>query len=63
MNEREAVAAGTSERAVELAPRIYVASLSDYNAGRLHGAWLNAAQESADLHADIAAMLAQSREP
>jgi hypothetical protein len=23
-------------------PRIYVASLSDYNAGRLHGVWLEA---------------------
>ena len=27
-------------------PRIYVASLSDYNAGRLHGSWLDAAQSA-----------------
>ena len=25
-------------------PRIYVASLSDYNAGRLHGEWIDADQ-------------------
>jgi antirestriction protein len=44
-------------------PRIYVASLSDYNAGRLHGVWLDAAQEVDDLHAGIQEMLAASAEP
>lgn len=44
-------------------PRIYVASLSDYNAGRLHGTWLDAAAEPADIHAGITAMLADSPEP
>lgn len=38
-------------------PRIYVASLSDYNAGRLHGRWIDAARDPAELHADIDAML------
>ncbi|MEK6703818.1 MAG: antirestriction protein ArdA [Planctomycetota bacterium] len=44
-------------------PRIYVASLADYNAGRLHGHWMDADQEPADLHAQIRALLAESREP
>ena len=46
-----------------LAPRIYVASLSDYNAGRLHGVWLAAAQEVEALHDEVEAMLARSPEP
>ena len=43
--------------------RIYVASLSDYNAGRLHGAWIDAAQEPEQIEAEIAWMLKQSPEP
>ncbi|MFZ9189595.1 MAG: antirestriction protein ArdA [Schleiferiaceae bacterium] len=44
--------------------RIYVASLSDYNAGRLHGAWIDCAGKDADaLGEEVAAMLKQSREP
>ncbi len=45
------------------APRIYVASLSDYNAGRLHGAWLDADQDGEEMLAGIRTMLAASREP
>ena len=41
-------------------PRIYVASLSDYNAGILHGTWLDAQQEPDDLQAGIDRMLAES---
>jgi antirestriction protein len=41
-------------------PRIWVASLADYNHGTLHGAWLDAAQDEADLRAGIDAMLATS---
>lgn len=44
-------------------PRIYVASLADYNAGRLHGRWIDADQDAEAIHADITAMLAESREP
>jgi len=44
-------------------PRLYVASLSDYNAGRLLGAWLDAAQPLEDLHEQVQAMLARSKEP
>lgn len=47
----------------QLQPRIYVASLADYNAGRLHGAWIDADQPAAGLEYDIAAMLAESKEP
>ena len=32
----------------ELTPRIYVASLSDYNDGRLHGTWIDLASITAD---------------
>lgn len=41
-------------------PRIYVASLSDYNAGTLHGVWLQADQDPDDLHEQISQMLAAS---
>lgn len=44
-------------------PAIYVASLADYNNGVLHGAWIDAAREPADIEADIKAMLDQSRQP
>lgn len=43
-------------------PRIYVASLADYNAGRLHGRWIAAAQPAEDIHAAIQEMLSESRE-
>ena len=41
-------------------PRIYAASLSDYNAGILHGVWLEAAQEVDDIQAGVEQMLAAS---
>jgi len=44
-------------------PQIYVASLSDYNAGRLHGAWLDATAEVEELQAAIDAMLSRSPVP
>ena len=47
----------------ESPPRIYVASLGDYNAGRLHGEWIDAAQEPNDLHEAVVAMLKESPEP
>lgn len=43
-------------------PRIYVASLSDYNAGRLHGAWIDAAQTAEAIAQDVQDMLAASSE-
>jgi antirestriction protein len=41
-------------------PCIWVASLSDYNNGIVHGQWMNAARDVAALQADINAMLATS---
>ena len=38
-------------------PRIYVASLSDYNAGILHGDWINATDEPDELQAVVNEML------
>jgi antirestriction protein len=40
-------------------PRIYIASLTDYNNGILHGAWLDVSDEDS-MREDIEAMLAQS---
>jgi antirestriction protein len=39
---------------------VYVASLADYNAGRLHGAWIDAAQDVEQLEQEVEAMLAAS---
>jgi antirestriction protein len=44
-------------------PRIYVACLASYNAGRLHGRWINAAQNADDIRKEIADMLNKSPEP
>jgi antirestriction protein len=52
-----------AEMEPQLRPRIYVASLSDYNAGRLHGIWLDADQDPEDLRLHITAMLRRSRQP
>ncbi len=52
----------TTATAVE--PRIYVASLSDYNAGRLHGVWIDLdGLDQADIEEQVATMLRASREP
>ena len=44
----------------EEGPRIYVASLSDYNNGILHGTWIDADQEPEELHEQVEVMLAAS---
>ncbi|WP_406153538.1 antirestriction protein ArdA [Streptomyces anulatus] len=41
-------------------PRIYVASLTDYNHGELHGEWIDADQSADGIHEDVQAMLATS---
>ncbi len=43
-------------------PRIYVASLADYNAGRLHGRWIEANQPIECIREQVTAMLRESRE-
>jgi len=54
---------GRQEQEPKPAPRIYVASLSDYNAGRLHGEWIDAAVETDELAESVKAMLTISPEP
>lgn len=64
MNEQAPEAGRASETEMgRPSPRIYVASLSDYNAGRLYGAWLDADQETDQLLAEVAVMLATSPKP
>lgn len=42
--------------------KIYVADLSAYNSGKLHGVWIDATLEVKDIHAQVKAMLAASPE-
>lgn len=44
-------------------PRIYVADLAAYNAGYLHGVWIDATQDLENIWAAIRAMLATSPVP
>lgn len=44
-------------------PRIYVASLSDYNAGRLHGTWIDATDDLDTIWQQVHDMLRRSQEP
>ena len=46
---------------MEPRPQIYLASLADYNAGRLHGTWIDATQEVEELAAAADRMLAGSQ--
>ncbi len=47
----------------DLLPKIYVACLTEYNDGHLHGVWLDADQDVDDMQESIAEMLRQSPEP
>lgn len=51
------------QREQQYHPRIWLASLADYNAGRLHGRWVDATQDPDDLEADAQEILATSHEP
>jgi antirestriction protein len=44
-------------------PKIYVACLAAYNAGILHGKWIDAAQDADSLHCEVQEILKQSPEP
>ena len=41
-------------------PKIYVACLSSYNSGKLHGKWIDAAQDADDIQSEIDEMLEAS---
>ena len=43
-------------------PAIYVASLTDYTNGRLHGTWIDATRDPAAIQEEIAALLTSSSE-
>jgi len=47
----------------EETPRIYVACLSSYNAGKLHGRWIECDQAVDDIRTQIKEMLSLSTEP
>jgi antirestriction protein len=59
-NEGESPGSNSPETTNENTTRIYVASLTDYNDGRLHGVWIDAAANPADLFASIDQMLDRS---
>jgi antirestriction protein len=61
--EKEEQPKAESEQMHSLSPKIYVASLSDYNAGTLHGEWIDAGQTADEIQAEISTMLAASEEP
>jgi antirestriction protein len=44
-------------------PKIYVACLAAYNAGKLHGKWIDAAQDADSLHDEVEELLKASPEP
>lgn len=44
-------------------PRIYVACLAAYNAGKLHGIWIEATDELESIQAQVQRMLSTSPEP
>jgi antirestriction protein len=46
-----------------MTPRVYVACLASYNNGILHGAWIDAAQDSDQIMEDIGTMLESSPMP
>ena len=46
-----------------ISPRIYVACLASYNAGKLYGRWIDANQDADDIQSEVDAMLAASPAP
>jgi antirestriction protein len=44
-------------------PKIYVACLAAYNAGYLHGDWIDADQDADDIYQEIRDMLSRSLFP
>jgi antirestriction protein len=51
------------EQEPKTSPKVWIASLSDYNAGHLHGAWVEANQEPDDIWEGINEVLRTSRVP
>lgn len=55
--------AAQKENAVAPEPRIYVACLASYNAGRLFGSWLPVPEDAAALESEIHSLLKKSPSP
>jgi antirestriction protein len=47
---------------MKMNPKIYVACLAAYNAGSLHGKWIDANQDPSEIHSEISKMLKRSPE-
>ena len=56
----ETITPEAEEAEPRAAPRIYVASLTDYNAGILHGEWIEASDDAETMQDGIDSMLAAS---
>ena len=56
MNEAEQQPTPEARNEIEGRPRIYVASLSDYNNGILHGRWIEAVDDPEAMQDEIDAM-------
>jgi antirestriction protein len=52
----------TREQDPRVSPKVWIASLSDYNAGHLHGAWVDADQGADDIWEGINGVLRTSSE-
>lgn len=53
----------SSEQEPRISPKVWIASLGDYNAGCLHGAWIDADQEPDGIWSGIDELLHTSRVP
>jgi len=52
-----------SEQQPKVSPKVWIASLSDYNAGHLHGGWVEADQEPDGIWEGVNEVLRSSKEP
>lgn len=60
LNQPNAETPGSTEALARDGPRIYVASLSDYNNGVLHGRWIEACSDAEAMQQEVDAMLRTS---
>lgn len=51
------------EQSEQAMPRVWIGSLADYNAGRLHGEWVDAGVDAETLHDAVRDILKASPEP
>ena len=67
MNEHDPTTEKTTnpeqEQEPRLQPKVWIGSWADYNEGRLHGNWCDAAVETETLWADVQAIMATSHDP